>query len=198
HGVARYDGMVKRAIGGTERDYLLLSYRGDDKLYVPSDQIDAIRLYSGGESPKLSRLGGSDWAKTKAKVRAEIETVAQELVVLYQKRLNSGGHAFAEDSPWQRELEDSFPFRETPDQMKAILDVKADMELERPMDRLICGDVGFGKTEVALRAAFKAVQDGKQVAVLVPTTLLATQHFQTFADRFGPYPVRVEALSRFL
>src|SRR5699024_796768 len=131
-------------------------------------------------------------------VRDEVETVAQELVVLYQKRLNSPGHAFAEDSPWQRELEDSFPFRETPDQMKAILDVKADMELERPMDRLICGDVGFGKTEVALRAAFKAVQDGKQVAVLVPTTLLATQHFQTFADRFGPYPVRVEALSRFL
>jgi transcription-repair coupling factor (superfamily II helicase) len=198
HGVARYAGMVKRAIGGVERDYLLLEYRGDDKLYVPSDQIDAVRHYTGGETPTLSKLGGGDWTRSKAKVRAEVEAVAQELVVLYQTRLHSKGHAFPQDTPWQAEMEDAFPYRETPDQLKAIEEVKADMEAEIPMDRLVCGDVGFGKTEVALRAAFKAVQDGKQVAVLVPTTLLATQHFQTFSDRFAPYPVRVEVLSRFL
>ena len=198
HGVGRYGGMVKRAIGGPERDYLLLEYKGDDKLYVPSDQIDAVRHYTGGDSPTLSKLGGGDWTRTKAKVKAEVQAVAQELVLLYQTRLNSQGHAFGPDSPWQTELEDSFPYRETPDQLKAIEEVKADMEAEAPMDRLVCGDVGFGKTEVALRAAFKAVQDGKQVAVLVPTTLLATQHFSTFSDRFAPYPVRVEVLSRFL
>ena len=198
HGVARYGGMVKRAIGGVERDYLLLEYRGDDRLYVPSDQIDAVRHYTGGDSPSLSKLGGSDWQKTKARVRSEVETIAQELVVLYQKRLHTPGHAFPEDTPWQRELEEAFPYKETPDQDKAIADVKADMEAPVPMDRLVCGDVGFGKTEVAIRAAFKAIQDGKQVAVLVPTTLLATQHFQTFSDRFAGFPVRVEVLSRFL
>jgi transcription-repair coupling factor (superfamily II helicase) len=198
HGVARYAGMVKRSIGGVDRDYLLLEYRGDDKLYVPSDQIDAVRHYTGGDSPSLSRLNGGDWQKSKAKVRAEVEVIAQELVVLYQKRLHSPGHAFPEDSVWQRELEEAFPFKETPDQLKAIVDVKADMEAPTPMDRLVCGDVGFGKTEVAIRAAFKAIQDGKQVAVLVPTTLLAQQHFQTFSDRFAGYPVRVEVLSRFL
>jgi transcription-repair coupling factor (superfamily II helicase) len=198
HGVGRYQGMVKRAIGGVERDYLLLEYRGDDKLYVPSDQIDAVRHYTGGDSPSLSRLGGGDWTKTKARVKAEVQAVAQELVVLYQTRLHTPGHAFPVDTPWQRELEDAFPYRETPDQLKAIEEVKADMEEARPMDRLVCGDVGFGKTEVAVRAAFKAVQDGKQVAVLVPTTLLATQHFQTFSDRFASFPVRVEVMSRFL
>ncbi|HEX4866013.1 MAG TPA: transcription-repair coupling factor [Acidimicrobiales bacterium] len=198
HGVARYAGMVKRAIGGVERDYLLLEYRGDDKLYVPSDQIDAVRHYTGGESPTLTRLGGDGWQKAKAKVRSVVSEVAQELVVLYQTRLNAPGHAFAEDSPWQRELEDAFPFQETPDQLTAIAEVKADMEADHPMDRLVCGDVGFGKTEVAIRAAFKAVQDGKQVAVLVPTTLLAQQHHQTFSDRFAGYPMRVEVLSRFL
>ncbi|MDQ3462171.1 MAG: transcription-repair coupling factor, partial [Actinomycetota bacterium] len=198
HGVARYGGMVKRAIGGVERDYLLLEYRGADKLYVPSDQIDAVRHYTGGDSPSLSKLGGGDWNKTKARVKTEVDAVAQELVVLYQKRLHSQGHAFPIDTPWQREMEENFPYRETPDQQKAIDDVKADMEAEIPMDRLVCGDVGFGKTEVALRAAFKAVQDGKQVAVLVPTTLLATQHFQTFSDRFAPFPIRVEVMSRFL
>ena len=177
HGVARFGGMVKRTIGGTDRDYLLLEYRGDDRLYVPSDQIDAVRPYSGGDSPSLSKMGGSDFARSKARVRAEVEEVAQELVVLYQKRLHAPGHAFGADTPWQRELEDSFVFEETPDQLQAIIDTKADMESERPMDRLIIGDVGFGKTEVALRAAFKAVQDGRQVAVLVPTTLLAQQHF---------------------
>jgi transcription-repair coupling factor (superfamily II helicase) len=198
HGVARYAGMVKRAIGGVERDYLLLEYKGDDKLYVPSDQIDAVRHYTGGEAPTLSRLGGDGWQRAKARVRAAVAEIAQELVVLYQRRVSAAGHAFAPDSPWQRELEDAFPYQETPDQLTAIADVKTDMEAGHPMDRLVCGDVGFGKTEVAIRAAFKAVQDGKQAAVLVPTTLLAQQHHQTFSERFAGYPVRVEVLSRFL
>ena len=198
HGVARFAGMVERSMGGAARDYLLLEYRGDDKLYVPSEQIDSIRLYSGGETPSLNRMGGADFARTKAKVRSAVAEIAQELVVLYQKRRAAVGHAFAEDSPWQRELEAGFPFQETPDQLTAIIDVKEDMESAVPMDRLVCGDVGFGKTEVAVRAVFKAVQDGMQAAVLVPTTLLAQQHLQTFSDRFAGYPVRVEVLSRFL
>ena len=198
HGVARYGGMVKRAIGGVERDYLLLEYKGDDRLYVPSDQIDAVRHYTGGEAPTLNRLGGDGWQRTKARVRAAVAEIAQELVVLYQRRRREPGHAFSPDTPWQRELEEAFPYQETPDQDKAIADVKADMEAPAPMDRLVCGDVGFGKTEIAIRAAFKAVQDGTQVAVLVPTTLLAQQHYQTFSERFAGYPVRVEVLSRFL
>jgi transcription-repair coupling factor (superfamily II helicase) len=198
HGVGRYEGMVTRAIGGVERDYLLLAYRGDDKLYIPSDQIDAIRHYTGGETPTLHRLGGSDFAKAKARVRSAAQEIAQELVVLYQRRINSPGIPFSEDTPWQRELEEAFPYRETPDQDRAIVDVKEDMQSPHPMDRLVCGDVGFGKTEVAIRAAFKAVQDGYQVGVLVPTTLLAQQHFQTFSERFAGFPVRVEVLSRFL
>ena len=198
HGVGRFAGMVRRSIAGVERDYLLLDYKGGDKLYVPSDQVDLLRPYTGGESPNLSRLNGSDWQKAKSRVRSAVREIAQELVVLYQKRVNSPGHAFSPDTPWQAELESAFPYNETPDQLKAIEDVKADMEAQAPMDRLICGDVGFGKTEVAIRAAFKAVQDGKQVAVLVPTTLLAAQHFQTFSDRYAGFPVRVEMLSRFL
>jgi transcription-repair coupling factor (superfamily II helicase) len=198
HGVGKYEGMVKRAIGGVERDYLLLAYRGGDKLYVPSDQIDAIRHYTGGETPTLHKLGGSDFAKAKARVRSAAQEIAQELVVLYQKRVHAPGVAFGPDTPWQHEMEEAFPYRETPDQERAIVEVKADMEAPHPMDRLVCGDVGFGKTEVAIRAAFKAVQDGYQVAVLVPTTLLAQQHFTTFGDRFSGYPVRVEVLSRFL
>ncbi len=198
HGVGRFGGMVRRAIGGVERDYLLLEYKGGDKLYVPSDQVDLLRPYTGGESPALSRLNGTDWQRAKSRVRAAVREIAQELVVLYQKRVTATGHAFPADTPWQREMEESFPYNETPDQLRAIQDVKADMEAEAPMDRLVCGDVGFGKTEVAIRAAFKAVQDGKQVAMLVPTTLLASQHFQTFSDRFAGYPIRVEMLSRFL
>jgi transcription-repair coupling factor (superfamily II helicase) len=198
HGVGQYEGMVKRTIGGTERDYLLLKYKGGDKLYVPSDQIDALRQYVGGETPVLHRLGGSDFAKAKSKVRSAVRETAQELVVLYQKRVNAPGHAFGQDTPWQHEMEQAFPFVETPDQRKAIDEIKGDMERAFPMDRLVCGDVGFGKTEVAIRAAFKAIQDGKQVAVLAPTTLLATQHGNTFADRFAGYPIRVEVLSRFL
>ncbi|MGI9029102.1 MAG: transcription-repair coupling factor, partial [Ilumatobacteraceae bacterium] len=198
HGVGRYEGMVKRSIGGVERDYLLVAYKGNDKLYVPSDQIDVLRQYVGGESPTLHRLGGSDFAKAKSRVRSAVREIAQELVVLYQKRVNAEGFAFGQDTPWQAEMEDAFAFVETPDQRTAIIDVKADMERPYPMDRLLCGDVGFGKTEVAVRSAFKAIQDGKQVAVLVPTTLLATQHGNTFADRFAGYPIRVETLSRFL
>ncbi|MBV9284170.1 MAG: transcription-repair coupling factor, partial [Acidimicrobiia bacterium] len=198
HGVARYGGMVKRALGGAERDYLLLEYKGGDKLYVPSDQIDAVRHYTGGETPTLHRLGGSDWQRTKSRVRAAVRQIAQELVVLYRRRVTSQGHAFAPDTPWQHEIEEAFPYQPTPDQVKAIVDVKGDMEQQSPMDRLVCGDVGFGKTEVAIRATFKAVQDSKQVAVLVPTTLLAQQHFSTFSERFAGYPVRVEVLSRFL
>ena len=198
HGVGKYEGMVKRTIGGVERDYLLVAYKGGDKLYVPSDQIDTLRQYVGGEAPTLHRLGGSDFAKSKGRVRSAVREIAQELVVLYQKRVNSPGHSFGPDTPWQHEMEDAFPFVETPDQRQAIVDVKDDMERAYPMDRLVCGDVGFGKTEVAIRAAFKAIQDGKQVAVLAPTTLLATQHGNTFADRFAGYPIRVEVLSRFL
>ncbi len=198
HGVARYSGMVTRVVNGASRDYLLLEYRGDDKLYLPSDQIDALTPYSGGESPTLNRLGGSEWQRTRAKARAAVHEIAQELVELYRRRLHVKGHAFAPDTPWQRELEDSFPFTETVDQSHAVEEVKADMEAEVPMDRLVCGDVGFGKTEVAVRAVFKAVQDGKQAAVLVPTTLLAQQHAQTFSERYAGFPVRVEMLSRFL
>ena len=198
HGVARFAGLVTRTLGGIERDYLLLEYRGDDRLYLPTDQIDAIRPHTGGTTPSLSRMGGAEWQKTRARVRSEVAEIAQELVVLYQTRITTIGHAFAADTPWQRELEQAFPFQETPDQLQAIEDVKADMERPVPMDRLVCGDVGFGKTEVAVRAVFKAVQDGRQAAVLVPTTLLAQQHGQTFRDRFAPYPIRVEVLSRFL
>ena len=198
HGVGKYEGMVKRAIGGVERDYLLIAYKGGDKLYVPTEQIGVLRQYVGGEAPALHRMGGSDFARAKSRVRSAVREVAQELVVLYQKRVNAKGHAFSPDTPWQHEMEAAFPFVETPDQLEAVESIKADMEREVPMDRLLCGDVGFGKTEVSVRAAFKAIQDGMQVAVLVPTTLLATQHGNTFADRFAGYPIKVEVLSRFL
>ena len=198
HGVGRYEAMVTRSIGGVERDYLLIAYRGDDKLYVPSDQLASLRRYSGGEAPSLNRLGGTDFAATRTRVRSAIREIAQELVLLYQQRVNAEGFAFGADTPWQAEMEASFGYVETPDQQRAIDDVKADMQAAVPMDRLLCGDVGFGKTEVAIRAAFKAIQDGKQVAVLAPTTLLANQHGSTFADRFAGYPIRVEVLSRFL
>ena len=198
HGVGRYCGMVTRAIGGVSRDYLLVEYRGGDKLYVPTDQVDAVRRYSGGETPTLSKMGGADWQRTKNGVRSAVSEIAKELVVLYQRRITTPGRAFSGDTPWQAEMESAFGYQLTPDQHKAIVEVKADMEQPVPMDRLICGDVGFGKTEVAIRAVFKAVQDGAQAAVLVPTTLLAQQHYQTFSDRFAGYPIRVEVLSRFL
>ncbi len=198
HGVATYGGMVTRTMGGATRDYLLLEYRGGDRLYLPTDQIELLTPYAGGDSPTVSRLGGSEWQRARSKARAAVHEIAEELVALYRRRLQVTGHAFGPDTPWQAELESSFPFIETADQLRAIEDVKADMERPQPMDRLVCGDVGFGKTEVAIRAVFKAVQDGYQAAVLVPTTLLASQHAQTFADRYAPFPVKVELLSRFL
>ncbi|MEA2504109.1 MAG: hypothetical protein QOG36_1152 [Actinomycetota bacterium] len=198
NGVGRYLGMVTRSLSGISRDYLLIEYSGDDRLYVPVESLDVITKYAGGEAPRLNRLGSGDWEKQKSRARRAVQDIAKELVVLYAKRKAAEGHAFGPDTPWQRELEDAFPYLETPDQARAIEEVKADMERAVPMDRLICGDVGYGKTEIAVRAAFKAVQDSKQVAVLVPTTILAQQHAQTFSDRFAGFPVRVAQLSRFL
>ena len=198
HGIGRYLGMETREMFDITRDRLVVEFKGGDRVYVDSEDIGLIRKYTGGEEPKLSKMGGADWEKTRARVRKAVRDIAAELVVLYRKRLATPGHAFAPDSPFQQQIEDAFPYEETPDQLKAIEETKADMERSIPMDRLICGDVGYGKTEVALRAAFKAVFDGKQVAVLVPTTLLASQHGQTFRERFANYPVRVEVLSRFL
>ncbi len=198
HGIGRFEGLVSRTMVGVERDYLIIAYAGADRLYVPVDQLAAVTRYTGGEAPRVSRMGGKDWSDQKARVRKAVAAVAQRVVELHRLRAAAVGHAYAPDSPWQREMEGTFPFEETPDQLRAIIEVKSDMQSERPMDRLVFGDVGFGKTEVAIRAAFKAVQSGKQVAVLCPTTLLVQQHHQTFSDRFAPYPVRVEALSRFL
>jgi transcription-repair coupling factor (superfamily II helicase) len=198
HGIGRYGGIVHRTAGGSERDYLLLEYASGDRLYVPADQVGVVARYAGGDAPRLHRLGTSDWARTKARVRRAVRDMAGELVRLYSVRMAVPGHAFGPDSPWQRELEDAFPFEETRDQLTAIDEVKRDMEEPKPMDRLVCGDVGYGKTEIAIRAAFKAVMDGKQVAVLVPTTLLAEQHYVTFTERYTPFPVRVAMLSRFL
>ena len=198
HGVGRYIGMVRRAVAGSERDYLLLEYAAGDKLYVPSDQVGVIAKYVGGEAPRMHRLGTNDWPRAKARVRRAVRDMAGELVRLYSVRMGSPGHAFGPDAPWQAELEDAFPFEETHDQLTTIDEVKRDMEKPKPMDRLVCGDVGYGKTEIAIRAAFKAVMEGKQVAVLVPTTLLAEQHFVTFSERFAPFPVTVAMLSRFV
>ncbi len=198
HGIARFEGLVHREMAGVERDYLLLAYRGNNRLYVPTDQLAAVRLYAGGETPRLSRMGGTDWETTRSRVRKAVAVVAEEVVALHRERARVSGHPADPDTPWQAEFEAAFPYEETADQLMAIEDVKRDMEASAPMDRLIFGDVGFGKTEVALRAAFKAIQSGKQVAVLVPTTLLAQQHFATFEERLAPYPVRVEMLSRFL
>ncbi|MBS1195727.1 MAG: transcription-repair coupling factor Mfd, partial [Actinobacteria bacterium] len=198
HGIGRFEGLVTQTVAGIERDYLLIAYAGQDRLYVPTDQLAAVRVYTGGEAPRLSHMGGADWERTQGRVRRAVAAVAEEVVALHRARARVEGHAFPSDSPWQAELEATFPFEETPDQLTAVAEVKEDMESGEPMDRLVFGDVGFGKTEVAVRAAFKAMQDGKQVAVLVPTTLLAQQHHQTFSERLAPYPVRVEALSRFL
>lgn len=198
HGIGKFAGLVHTDMAGIERDYLLVEYHGEDKLYVPTDQLAAITRYSGGESPRLSRMGGTDWSQTRSKVRKEVAVVADQVVELHRRRAAASGHAFGSDTPWQAEFEGAFPFEETPDQLQAIVDVKSDMESAVPMDRLIFGDVGFGKTEVAIRAMFKAVQDGKQAVMLVPTTLLAQQHFANFQERFSPFPIRVEMLSRFL
>ncbi|MEV8182548.1 transcription-repair coupling factor [Specibacter sp. NPDC078692] len=210
HGVGKFVELIQRKVAGAGvggaaglREYLVLEYapskRGapGDRLFVPTDQLDQVTAYVGGDAPALSKMGGSDWAATKSKARKAVKEIAGELIRLYSARMASRGHAFGPDTPWQAELEEAFPYVETPDQLVAINEVKADMEKEVPMDRLISGDVGYGKTEIAVRAAFKAVQDGKQVAVLVPTTLLAQQHYETFNERFSGFPIRVAPLSRF-
>jgi transcription-repair coupling factor (superfamily II helicase) len=203
HGIGKFVEMRERTVGGATREYLVLEYasskRGQpaDRLFVPTDALDEISRYVGGEVPTLNKLGGGDWAKTKGRARKAVRQIAAQLVQLYAARQSAPGHAFAKDTPWQREMEDAFPYTETPDQLSAIDEVKADMERPVPMDRVISGDVGFGKTEIAVRAAFKAVQDGKQVVVLVPTTLLATQHLDTFTERMRAFPVTVRGLSRF-
>ncbi len=198
HGIGRFEGLVSRDIAGVERDYLVIAYTRGDRLYVPTDQLSAVKKYTGGEMPRISRMGGSDWAATRSRVKKEAAVVADHVVEVHRARAAAQGHAFGPDTPWQREVEDTFPYEETADQLRAIIDVKQDMESPAPMDRLVFGDVGFGKTEVAVRAAFKAVADGYQVAMLCPTTLLVQQHFQTFSDRFAPYPIQVSMLSRFL
>ncbi|GAA4686791.1 transcription-repair coupling factor (superfamily II helicase) [Promicromonospora umidemergens] len=207
HGVGRFVEMAQRTMGTggnrATREYLVIEYasskRGQpgDRLFVPTDQLDQVTKYTGGESPSLSKMGGADWKNTKAKARKHVKEIASELIRLYSARMATQGHAFGPDTPWQRELEDAFAYVETPDQLATIDEVKADMEKSVPMDRLVCGDVGYGKTEIAIRAAFKAVQDGKQVAILVPTTLLVQQHFDTFSERYSGFPVNVRALSRF-
>ncbi|MDX2971402.1 transcription-repair coupling factor [Kribbella solani] len=207
HGVGRYVEMMQRTVGSgsqkATREYVVIEFaaskRGQpgDRLYVPTDQLDQVTRYVGGEQPTLDKMGGGDWAKRKGRARKAVRQIAGELIKLYAARQATKGHAFAKDTPWQRELEDAFPFVETPDQLATIDDVKHDMERITPMDRIVCGDVGYGKTEIAVRAAFKAVQDGKQVAVLVPTTLLVQQHYATFAERYAAFPVNVAPLSRF-
>jgi transcription-repair coupling factor (superfamily II helicase) len=199
HGVARYQQMLRRSSGtGDERDFLELAFQGQDRIFVPVEQIGRISRYSGGENPQLSKLGGTEWLRTKQRVRKAVADLAEELLGLYAARASAPGHAYPDDTPWQGEMEAAFPYEETVDQLRAVVEVKHDMEAIQPMDRLVVGDVGYGKTEVAIRAAFKATQDGKQVAVLVPTTVLAAQHYATFGARFGPFPVKVALLSRFV
>ena len=203
HGIGKYVELVQRAVNGAEREYIVIEYgsskRGQpgDKLFVPTDQLDQLSRYVGGETPALHKLGGSDWAKSKQRARKAVREIAAQLIQLYAARQNAPGYAFGPDTPWQRELEDAFPYQETLDQLTTIDEVKSDMEKAVPMDRLVCGDVGYGKTEIAVRAAFKAVQDGKQVAILVPTTLLAQQHYNTFTERMAQFPVEIRQLSRF-
>jgi transcription-repair coupling factor (superfamily II helicase) len=203
HGVGRFVEMMQRTVAGATREYLVLEYapgkRGHpgDRLYVPTDQLDQVTRYVGGEQPTLNKMGGSDWHQTKSRAKRYVRQIAAELIRLYSARMATAGHAFPPDTPWQRELEDAFAHVETPDQLSTIDEVKADMERSVPMDRLVCGDVGYGKTEIAVRAAFKAIQDGKQVAILCPTTLLVQQHANTFAERYAGFPVVVRALSRF-
>jgi transcription-repair coupling factor (superfamily II helicase) len=198
HGIARYERLLRRGVSGEERDYLELSFSGTDKIFLPVEQINRISRYSGGENPSLSKLGGADWVRTKARVKRAVTDLAKELLDIYAARASAPGVAYPPDTPWQQELEASFPYEETLDQLRATAEVKLDMEAGRPMDRLVVGDVGYGKTEVALRGVFKAIQGGKQVAVLVPTTVLAAQHFGTFSQRFAAFPITVRLLSRFV
>ena len=198
HGIARYAGMTQRTFGEDVKEYLQLDFAGSDKIFLPADQIGRITRYAGGPAPTLSKLGGTEWERTKRRVRRAVGELARDLIEIYAARESAPGHAFGPDTTWQRELEESFPYTETPDQARSIEEVKADMQRRRPMDRLVVGDVGYGKTEVALRAAFKAVQEGRQVAVLVPTTVLAQQHLLTFQRRLAVFPIEVGMLSRFV
>jgi transcription-repair coupling factor (superfamily II helicase) len=197
HGIGRFQGIERLRVGGNERDYVCLVYAGEERVFLPIEQVNLIQRYMGQDSPKLDRLGGKGWQNRKEKVRRSVEDMARRLAALYARRGSAQGYAFPPDTDWQSEFEARFPYQETEDQLKAIEAVKLDMESQKPMDRLICGDVGYGKTEVALRAAFKAVMGGKQVAMLAPTTILTEQHFETFSDRFQGFPVRIEMLSRF-
>jgi transcription-repair coupling factor (superfamily II helicase) len=203
HGIGRYIEMVSRTVGGVTREYLVIEYasakRGQpgDRIFVPTDTLEQVSKYIGGEAPTVHRIGSGEWQKAKGRARKAVKAIAGELIRLYAARTSAPGYAFSPDTPWQRELEDAFSYIETPDQLSTIEDVKQDMERPYPMDRIICGDVGYGKTEIAIRAAFKAVQDGKQVAVLVPTTLLVQQHTKTFAERYAGFPIKVVGLSRF-
>jgi transcription-repair coupling factor (superfamily II helicase) len=198
HGIGKFIGLCKQEIDGQEKDYLTIEYAQSDRLYMPAEQINLLSRYRGaGTLPKLTRMGGADWTKVKNKVKAAIADIADQLLQIYARRAKAKGFSFESDSPWQLEIENAFPYTETPDQLQAINDTKSDMESEKVMDRLICGDVGFGKTEVALRAVTKAILSGKQVAVLAPTTILANQHYLTFSQRLKPYPIKVDLLSRF-
>ncbi len=199
HGIGRYVSIRSLQVGGVERDYIEINYSGEDKLYVPTDQMHLIQKYVGaeGREPKVHSLGSGEWAKTKVRVKESVQKMAKELVALYAERASVTGFSFGPDKPWQKEMEDNFPYVETPDQLRSIEEVKADMQSPKVMERLLCGDVGYGKTEIAVRAAFKAILDGKQVAVLVPTTILAEQHFHTFRERFAGFPIEVAVLSRF-
>lgn len=199
HGIGVYKGIKQIEVGGNKRDYLDIVYDKDDKLYVPVEQLDMIQKYIGseGKTPKVNKLGGSEWQKAKSKVKNSVNQIAQDLVKLYAERSAIKGHKFKKDTEWQRQFEDEFPYEETPDQLSSIEDIKKDMESDKVMDRLLCGDVGYGKTEVAVRAAFKAVMDGKQVAFLVPTTILAEQHYKTMKKRFSDFAVNIDMISRF-
>ena len=199
HGIGKFTGVEKMEVSGKTRDYLKIQYAAGDALYIPTDQLDRVQKYIGAddEAPKLSRLGSQEWQRTVAKTRESVKKLAFDLLKLYGERASKKGHCFAPDTPWQVMMEESFPYEETPDQLTCIQEIKADMESPKVMDRLLCGDVGYGKTEVALRAAFKAVMDSMQVIFLVPTTILAQQHYNTAVSRFAGFPVTVRLLSRF-
>src|SRR5699024_1195784 len=199
HGIGKYVGIETVEVAGLHKDYMLIMYSGDDKLFVPVDQIDLVQKFVGseGKEPRLYKLGGSEWTRVKNRVRSSVEDIADELIKLYAEREARKGYAFSSDSSLQQEFEASFAYQETTDQLRCVEEIKEDMEKERPMDRLLGGDVGYGKAEVAIRAACKAVVDGKQVAILVPTTILAQQHYQTFVERFQDYGINMGLLSRF-
>ena len=199
HGIGEYRGIEQIEIDGIKKDHILILYKENDRLYIPTDQMNLIQKYIGkdGYKPRLNRLGSAEWGKTKGRAKKALDEIAIDLVELYAKREKLEGYSFSEDTIWQREFEDSFVYEETYSQLRVIDEIKKDMEKDKPMDRLLCGDVGYGKTEVALRAAFKAIMDDKQVAFLVPTTILAQQHYNTALDRFSTFPIDIEMLSRF-